>query len=541
MRKRGPLNFRQAPAWGGTETGSDPGPGGRVLWKRQGREPAAAMDRDGEGLAESMFSPGGSGPAQTEAQKEAEKRQQILDEYNMKALSQVVNENELRPVNILRLNVLGGEGKFRDSFLKRQLEPICSQLDDGGQTLTVSKLLKRIDLVNMNLVKTDAISNMGCQLAVPERQPYNVFNPDLLNLVVNMQIVPVKKFFMKIGTNVGNGEGDGYVKLQWKNIFGGGESLDLDTNISSDEFRLKSSRSEYLINYSCPLFNLPDYKFSSVFYHSSRSIDYTSFHNQAIEGLTLKLSTNRLPMENKLNHELSFENLVRSVDLRSSPNASYRNNSLITDYFLFNSGHSFKSSITYSIVRDCRSSRYIFDSGYYMRMSNELSLFSQNKFVKTCFDYSKAHRLSKDMVFNLNLKTGLIHPLANDLVHPMDKFQLGGANDVKGWQVSGMGPKQMNMSVGGNYFHALGLNLFTSVPYFTDSNFKLHFFSNVGKLTNLANAGNILRNNGVSAGFGLSYSHPMAAFELNWVVPISANANDGLRKGLQWGIGVSFL
>lgn len=499
------------------------------------------MERDGDSLAESMFSPGTTGSGKTAAEKEEEKRQQILDEYNMKALSQVVNENELRPVNILRVNLLGDNGKYRETFLQRQLEPVTSQLDDGGTTLTVSKLLKRIDQVNMNLVKTDAISNMACQLAVPERQPYNIFNPDLLNIVVNMQIVPVKRFFMKIGTNVGNGEGDGYVKLQWRNMFGGGESLDLDTNISSDEFKLKSSRSEYLINYSCPVLNSPEYRFSSIFYHSSRSIDYTSFHNQAIEGLTLKLSTNRLPVENRFNHELSVENLIRSIDLRSSPNPSYRNNSLVTDYFLFNSGHNFKSSMTYSIVKDCRNSKYIFDSGYYMRLSNELSLFSQNKFVKTCFDYSRAYRLNRDVVFNLNFKTGLVRALAGDLVHPMDKFQLGGANDVKGWLVSGMGPKQMNMSVGGNYFHALGLNVFTSVPYYRDSNFKFHLFSNVGKLTNCARLDNVLRNNGVSAGFGLSYNHPMAAFELNWVVPVSASANDGLRRGLQWGIGVSFL
>lgn len=495
------------------------------------------MNRDEDGFAESMFDPSSS-KIKSEIEKEVEKRQRILDEYNMKALHQVVNDNELRHVNILKLNFLGGDGKYRESFIKFQLKPI---IDYDKDNLTMGKLLKNIDLVNLNFIKTDSISNIGCQLTLPENQPFNIFNPDLLNLVVNMQIIPVKKFFLKVGTNVGNGEGDGYIKLQWKNIFGGGESLDLDTNISSNELKFKNSKSEYLINYSSPIFNNANYKFSSIFYHSLRSIDYTSFHNQSIEGMTLKFGTNFLPIENKFNHEISIENLIRSINVGlPNNNNNFRNNSLINDYFLFNAGSNFKSSITYSIIKDCRDSKYIFDKGYYVRLSNEISLFSNNKFIKSCFDYSKGYKISKNLIFNLNFKIGLINSISNNLIHPMDKFQLGGSNDIKGWLISGMGPKQMNMSIGGNYFHALGLNLFTNIPYYSDSNFKFHLFTNIGKLTNKLD-NKIFNQNCISTGFGISYNHPMAAFELNWVVPITANANDALRKGLQWGIGISFL
>lgn len=497
------------------------------------------MDRDEDGFAQSMFDPSSS-KLKTEIEKEEEKRQQILDEYNMKALNKVVNDNEFRPVNILRLNFLGAEGgKYREPFLKKQLEPL---LEYNKESLTMGKLLKNIDLVNLNFLKSDSVSNIGCQLTLPENnQFFNMINPDILDLVINMQVIPVKKFFLKIGTNVGNGEGDGYVKLQWKNIFGGGESLDFDTNISSNEFKFKNSKSQYLMNYSSPIFNNSNYKFNTILYHSLRSIDFTSYHNQSIEGITLKASTNYLPIENKLNHEISFENLIRCIDLKYSNNEGFRNNSLMTDYFLFNSGYNFKSSITYSIIKDCRDSKYIFDKGYYVRLSNEISLFSNNKFIKSCFDYSKGYKINSGLLFNLNLKMGLINSLTNDLIHPMDKFQLGGSNDIKGWLNSGMGPKQMNMNLGGNYFHAIGLNLFSNVPYFKDSNFKFHYFINIGKLTNKINYNNILKQNCISSGFGISYNHPMAAFELNWVVPISANFNDDLRRGLQWGIGISFL
>lgn len=506
------------------------------------------MNGPDSSLEETMFSPDEN--KLSFQQEEELKRQNILDQYNFNTVKQVVQDNQSRPANITNFNILGTDGKYRNSFLKAQLDPIISQLNDNGRSLTFSQLLKRIDDVNFNLLKTDSISDIGCQIGIPENQPYNYLNPDLLNVFVNLQVVPVKKFFLKIGTNVGNGEGDGYVKLQWKNIFGGGESLDLDTNLSSNEFKMKSSKSQYVVNYSSPIFNSANYKFNSVLFHSMRTIDYTSYHNQSIEGLTLKFSTNNLPLENKLNHEISIENLLRSISLKTPPSSvasSIRNNSLMTNFFLFNAGYNYKSSITYSIFKDTRDKQYIFEKGYYLRLSNELSLFTKNKFVKTSFDYSKGYRINKSLIFNLNFKTGLTHPLYNDLVHPMDKFQLGGANDMKGWLISGMGPKQMNMSLGGNYFHAIGLNLFSNIPYYSDSNFKFHLFTNIGKLTNNfsilnANAAsNVFKNNCISTGFGISFAHPMAAFELNWVVPVTANANDSIRRGLQWGIGISFL
>lgn len=498
------------------------------------------MDTQSDMLEDQMLDPSLGKEKMSFQEEEEMKRQSLLDNYNFNAMKDVVLENELRPVNLLNINLIGADGKFRDSFMKKQLNPLLAHINDGGKSLTLSKVLENIDQVNFNLIKTDSITGMGCHLSIPENQPMNLFNPDLLNVVVNMQVIPVKKFFMKIGTNVGNGEGDGYVKLQWKNIFGGGESLDLDTNLSSNEFKMRSSRSQYLINYMSPLFSMADYRFNSIFYHSSRSIDYTSYHQESIEGMTLKFGTNFLPMENKFNHELSIENLIRTIDLKNSF-STYRNNSLMNDYYLFNSGESFKSSIVYSLFKDNRTSKYIFDDkGYYMKFTNELSLFSKNKFMKSSFDYSKGCKIGESMTFNLNFKTGLINSIANDLVHPMDKFQLGGPNDIKGWMVAGMGPKQMNMGVGGNYFHAIGLNLFSNLPYYKDSNLKLHGFTNIGKLTNKIDS-NIFKNNGVSVGFGLSYNHPMAAFELNYAVPVSANANDHFRKGVQWGIGISFL
>jgi outer membrane protein insertion porin family len=45
----------------------------------------------------------------------------------------------------------------------------------------------------------------------------------------------------------------------------------------------------------------------------------------------------------------------------------------------------------------------------------------------------------------------------------------------------------------------------------------------------------------VSAGFGLMYKHSIVRAELNVGMPIAAHKGDGVRKGLQIGLGLHFL
>ena len=44
-----------------------------------------------------------------------------------------------------------------------------------------------------------------------------------------------------------------------------------------------------------------------------------------------------------------------------------------------------------------------------------------------------------------------------------------------------------------------------------------------------------------AAGFGLVYAHPMARFELNFTLPLVMRREEQARKGIQFGIGVTFL
>ncbi|KAG7813362.1 hypothetical protein KL921_000908 [Ogataea angusta] len=469
------------------------------------------------------------------------KRQQVIMEYNQSTLNELLRENSLRPVRVSQVNVLGDNLQFRDKFLARQLHPL---LKNPG-LLTLKSFLHKVDTTAHNFTKTAAVEQVSSQIdSSVFRSPGN--SPDMLELVANVKLKPVKKLFMKVGTNVGNGEGDGYLSLQWRNIFGGAETLTFDTNMASNQIGTRN-RSQYLLNYSMPVLNSPDQKIDILLYHSSRFIDYTTYHEQIVSGITTKITTNHLPFEHRFNQELSLENLIRAISLEPSPNG-YRNNSLINDYFLFNAGESPKSSVSYSISHDTRDRPVFPTAGHLFKSITEYSFLPASTFLKTTLQLSQAFKISNSLSLSMTTKLGLIKGLNNALIHPMDKFQSGGPNDIRGFWTSGIGPKQMGLSIGGDASFSYGLSLFQRIPFLSsDSNFKLHYFFNSGKLINLDTSKSVwglpslFNQLNTTAGFGIVYAHPAARFELNFTLPIAIHNGDEVRKGIQYGIGLSFL
>ena len=111
----------------------------------------------------------------------------------------------------------------------------------------------------------------------------------------------------------------------------------------------------------------------------------------------------------------------------------------------------------------------------------------------------------------------------------------------------GVPPKDNNSSVGGDFFVSGGLSLMSHIPKTPkESNFKFHSFLNFGKLIRGGGTWpNVLkklsREHTISMGTGILYNHPQARFELNFVLPLTAQSTDHLRKGIQYGVGISFL
>lgn len=172
------------------------------------------------------------------------------------------------------------------------------------------------------------------------------------------------------------------------------------------------------------------------------------------------------------------------------------------------------------------------------------------------------------VTFTTGLRAGLLYPLAlgsnqnPEPSHINDRFLLGGPTDVRGFRLSGLGPRDGSDAVGGDVYAAGSANLLAPIPRVgRESPLRMQAFVNGGRLLALkqphkegemsrddvnksiyatvAELGNGLPS--MSAGFGLVYAHPVARFELNFSLPLVLRKGEEGRKGLQFGIGIDYL
>lgn len=158
------------------------------------------------------------------------------------------------------------------------------------------------------------------------------------------------------------------------------------------------------------------------------------------------------------------------------------------------------------------------------------------------------NEISDDVIFHYSARGGLLWSYGDKKSHFMDRFFLGGPNDVRGFYLNGLGPKSGNDSLGGDVFFAQGASVLTRVPGLQPSSgLRFISFINGGAVLPLDYSnvkGTLLETvtrPSVAAGFGLTYRHPVARFELNVTFPLVAREYEGTRKGLQFGVGLSFL
>ena len=242
-------------------------------------------------------------------------------------------------------------------------------------------------------------------------------------------------------------------------------------------------------------------------------------------------------------------------------------------------GDSVKSSITHTWLADRRNHPFLPTSGYLLKTVSEIAgwgpLRGDVAFWKSEVETSAAVAvpipgIDGDSGVSLTggLRAGMLYPLPigfNSTSQPSrinDRFQLGGPTDVRGFKISGLGPRDGPDAVGGDIYAAASTNLLVPVPRVgKDSPLRLQFFANAGRLLAL-NSGedkggesSIAARKSVystvaeladglpslAAGVGIVYAHPVARFELNFSLPLVVRRGEEGRKGLQFGVGLNFL
>jgi outer membrane protein insertion porin family len=243
-------------------------------------------------------------------------------------------------------------------------------------------------------------------------------------------------------------------------------------------------------------------------------------------------------------------------------------------------GDSFKSSLSHVWVNDKRDYPLLPSRGYLLKTITEVAGFGPLKgdvsFGKMELESQGALPIpipgiegDSGISFNVGVRGGMLYPLTSGGDIPLqsrlnDRFQLGGPTDVRGFKISGLGPHDAGDAVGGDIYAAGGASLLFPFPRVgKDTPLRLQAFVNAGRLLalkgkskdkdgsmtsdevreNMKKTFAELRNGlpSCAAGLGIVYAHPMARFELNFSLPLVMRKGEDGRKGVQFGVGISFL
>lgn len=461
-----------------------------------------------------------------ELQKLMASKQQMMMDQSKSYLEELFKENSTIPVKLRNVQVTNSQ-YFRDSFLQTQLSPLLR-----GNVMSLADFLNSLEQVHTLFMKHDILEQSMIGLHQLPKKMWNNKSPLTIDMVPVFNVVPQKRFFTKTGTNIGNGEGDGYIQFRLKNIFGGAETLVFDAVTGT------KTPSSYLLNYSQPVFNRADYLWDTLAFINTRKLEWIQSSVQT-KGIVTRINTR---YDSNLNLDVAWENSWRALSNHGS-----RSLEVLTQL-----KDTFKSSVTMGASYDSRDNRIGPTRGNLARLGVEYSgLFGFNnvKFTKFQWEGQLALGLGQNHSLIFSNKAGLLLNGDKLKTNILDRFHIGGPNDVRSFSLNGLGPKDQNSSVGGDCFFNGGISLLSHIPKTPkDTNFKIINYINFGKLASI-NSSNTTKDivklfstgYSLSAGFGILYNHPMARFELNFGLPIFAHANDQVRKGIQYGVGVSFL
>ena len=515
---------------------------------------------------------------QTTDPKMFEERQQAINERvhatfekSQQRLADLIDQNSTLPTTISSVTVLGAPNTRR-SFLERIFNPLLSVNRDRpytqsellGEVAVRAQKLNRFGLYPYSTLAEKLLIEAGIY-----HEPISLFfdkpsktDPSTTptDIAVYLSVKEKGRISAKTGTDLGNAEGSAYANVQWRNLFGGAETLDINASLGT------RTRSAYQVAFHSPILSDPDLRWQIGGVQSSTQKSWAS-HEEFIRGGWAK--TSWLGSDGS-SHELGYNGFWRQIT-GLAPTAS--------PTVRAEAGDSFKSSVSHMWTRDHRNNPNLPSSGHYVKTLLELAGWGPLKgdvaFLKSEMETQTAVSIpvpgikgDSGVSFTTGLRAGVLYPLALDsnsnpeASHINDRFQLGGPTDVRGFRLSGLGPRDGADAVGGDIFLAGSANLLFPLPRVgVDKPLRLQTFINGGRLLALRNASKEgemssedVRNsvlstfkelgNGlpsVSAGVGLVYAHPIARFELNFSLPLVVREGEEGRKGLQFGIGINFL
>ncbi|KAK6519501.1 hypothetical protein TWF281_003330 [Arthrobotrys megalospora] len=485
--------------------------------------------------------------------------QKAYDEaISMKAqrrAAETIQEHSSQPVYFDSITILGAP-RTRRSFLERLVKPALDRSDQGDFTLkdALRELSKAINgLQHFEIFQP----NIPFYIDTPTDYSYDPKTPN--NPIPLSAVIKVKekgRVLLKSGTDLGNTEGSAYVQGTVRNVFGGAEFLHVSASKGT------RTRSAYDATFTTPINSSPLAAIELKGLSTARDNAHSG-HSELSNGFigTVRWATPAY----KLKQSISYEGLWRTLtSLHDDTSDPVRRDA----------GDSMKSAITHLLTRDTRDNPILPSSGTLLRLRNSIAGIGPLKGTvahwRSEAESALAYPLFKGVTVSSSVRGGILYPLTlSGDAGPKpstiaDRFHIGGANDVRGFQTGGLGPHSGKDSLGGDAYVAGSLGLLFPFPRVgTDSRLRFQAFINGGRLLALERPPDVQDMNiaqgmkytisrllteapSLAAGVGIVYGHPVARFELNFCLPIGVRGTYGeegaerARKGLQFGVGVEF-
>lgn len=190
--------------------------------------------------------------------------------------------------------------------------------------------------------------------------------------------------------------------------------------------------------------------------------------------------------------------------------------------------------------RDSRDSALVPNEGRYQRLSGELSLMGDAKYVKAGYQYQQYVPLSKKYTLAFNGEVGWGEGLGSRPFPVFKNYFSGGLGSVRGYDQGTLGPRDITGAyVGGTRKFTFSTEFMTPFPGAgNDRTLRLFGFVDVGALYGEDEkiSSDRLR---YSTGVGLSWISPLGPLRFSYAAPLRKRPGDRTQR-FQFQIGTSF-
>ncbi|KAM0791023.1 hypothetical protein ACM66B_004321 [Microbotryomycetes sp. NB124-2] len=460
------------------------------------------------------------------ANERIEKRLRADYERSGRLLSELVTDNLDTKLNLHAVRVIGAKST-RPDFLAGLVRPalaLANDHRDKGHSL--GSLLRTTRDLSNRFAQFDIFRNIQAGL---EASSSVLAGPDDVDIVMRVQEAP--KYFVRTATDVGDGEGNATGTVKIRNALGGAETVEGNVSFGT------RTKNAFQLRFDTPVNASATTHADVSVFSAHRDLNYFAGCFERTRGAQARVRT----LSQWGWHEITYDAVLRQIG-EVSPRASLS----IRD----EAGSNVKSAVAHTLTRDTRDDPIAATKGVLLRARQEYAgLGGDVNFAKAENEFSWSTLLGPGTSLSLTAKAGALLPLGGQASSFVDRFHLGGPTSVRMFRPNAMGPRDNNDFTGGDLCWALGASVLAPFPRKPDWPLKLHAFVNAGRLVRWSpgdaslhdTTASLVRHPSLTAGVGLMYRHSLVRVEANVGIPIAATAGEGTVKGLQFGLGLSFL